>query len=110
EPRHRVPQIEKLYRDQVFHRRRGPVQVLCQRAGKDLRVDERLCLLPESRPAVGCRPPYSYASKPLSARYSAICTALVAAPFLRLSLTTHMFSVFGCVSSRRKRPTNTSSL
>jgi CRISPR system Cascade subunit CasB len=38
------------------------------------------------------------------------CTALVAAPFLRLSETIHIFSVLRWVSSRRIRPTNTSSL
>src|SRR5881398_1323998 len=43
-------------------------------------------------------------------RYSAIWIALVAAPLRRLSLTIHIFSVLGCVSSRRRRPTNTSSL
>ena len=36
--------------------------------------------------------------------------AFVAAPFLRLSETTHRFKAFGCDSSRRIRPTNTSSL
>ena len=45
----------------------------------------------------------------LANKYSAICTALVAAPLRRLSETIHMLRVLGCVSSTRKRPTNTSS-
>ncbi len=42
-------------------------------------------------------------------RYSAIWTAFVAAPFRRLSATIHILSVFGWLSSRRIRPTKTSS-
>ena len=38
---------------------------------------------------------YAFYSSPFVTRYSAICMAFVAAPFLRLSLTTHMFNVFG---------------
>ena len=64
---------------------------------KQERFDERLCLFSEPCPGIA----FAYDSSPLPARYSAICTALVAAPFLRLSLTTHMFNVFSCVSSRR---------
>ncbi len=48
-------------------------------------------------------------NKPFCSRYSAICTALVAAPLRRLSLTIHMFSVFGWLSSLRNLPTKTSS-
>ena len=47
---------------------------------------------------------------PFLTNSSAICTAFVAAPFLRLSLTIQQFKVFACVSSRRRRPTNVSSL
>ena len=48
-------------------------------------------------------------NKFLASRYSAICTAFVAAPFRRLSETIHMLTVFGCVSSLLNLPTNTSS-
>ena len=34
-------------------------------------------------------------NKPFATKYSAICTAFVAAPFLRLSETIHILSVFG---------------
>src|SRR5690554_3887672 len=44
-----------------------------------------------------------------SRRYSAICTVLVAAPFLRLSATIHILRVLGWDSSLLNRPTNTSS-
>ena len=44
------------------------------------------------------------------AKYSAICTAFVAAPFLKLSLTTHIFSELACDSSLLILPTKTSSL
>src|SRR6187200_726882 len=53
---------------------------------------------------------FTFYNNPFCIKYSAICTALVAAPFLRLSETTHMFKVFGCVSSLLNLPTNTSSL
>ena len=49
------------------------------------------------------------ASRPRSTSTSAIWTALVAAPLRRLSLTIHMLSARGWDSSRRIRPTNTSS-
>src|ERR1700733_100053 len=48
-------------------------------------------------------------SSPRSTRTSAICPALVAAPLRRLSLTTHRLKALGWDSSRRIRPTNTSS-
>ncbi len=44
----------------------------------------------------------------LPLKNSAICTALVAAPFLKLSATIHMFKVFSCEKSLLIRPTNTS--
>jgi hypothetical protein len=40
---------------------------------------------------------------------SAICTAFVAAPLRKLSATTHRLSPFAMLSSRRTRPTKTSS-
>ena len=48
-------------------------------------------------------------SIPFSISASAICTAFSAAPFLRLSATTHRLSVFSRESSRRIRPTYTGS-
>ncbi len=48
-------------------------------------------------------------TRPRSCRTSAICTALVAAPLSRLSLTTHICKPRGCVGSRLRRPTKTSS-
>ena len=48
-------------------------------------------------------------TSPRSCRASASCTAFVAAPLSRLSLTTQRFSARGCDGSRRMRPTNTSS-
>ena len=48
-------------------------------------------------------------TSPRSCSTSAICTALVAAPLSRLSLTTHSCRPRSCVGSRRRRPTNTSS-
>src|SRR5882672_3399832 len=44
-----------------------------------------------------------------SSKYSAICTAFVAAPLRRLSETIQRLSEFACDSSLRMRPTNTSS-
>ena len=46
---------------------------------------------------------------PFFTKYSAICTALVAAPLRRLSETTHIFTLLGFEKSRRILPTNTSS-
>ena len=48
-------------------------------------------------------------SIPFSISASAICTAFKAAPFLRLSATTHRLSVFSRELSRRMRPTYTGS-
>ena len=48
--------------------------------------------------------------KPFSSSTWAICTALVAAPLRRLSLTHQMLRPFSTEKSRRMRPTNTSSL
>ena len=42
-------------------------------------------------------------------KYSNICIAFVAAPFLKLSATTQRFNAFGQDSSLRTLPTNTSS-
>src|SRR5687767_8337475 len=49
-------------------------------------------------------------NSPFSIKYSAICTALVAAPLRRLSLTIHIFKVLGWLSSLLNLPTSTSSL
>lgn len=46
----------------------------------------------------------------LASRYSAICTALVAAPFRRLSATIQRFKPLSTEWSRRIRPTKTPSL
>ena len=46
---------------------------------------------------------------PLDIIVSKIGIALVAAPFLKLSLTTHKFKLFSHEKSSRIRPTNTSS-
>src|SRR3954447_24306487 len=48
-------------------------------------------------------------TSPRACSTSAICTALVAAPLSRLSLTTHICRPRGWLGSRRRRPTNTSS-
>ena len=48
-------------------------------------------------------------TKLFATKYSAICIVLVAAPFLKLSATIHMFKVFSWLSSRRILPTKTSS-
>jgi hypothetical protein len=57
----------------------------------------------------GGTPKSFYPINPFPIKYSAICMALVAAPFLKLSATHHMFRVLSCDSSLRIRPTKTSS-
>ena len=104
--------------------RRGPSADRCadargpgpaRRGGRDRRLTARSAASSRSTRSAGCfrrccATPAAPAER-LATRISssAIWTALVAAPLRRLSATTNIDSAFGCDSSRRTRPTKTSS-